>query len=288
MKRKIYADTNVWYGLGTGAIAKSALIGSDEALWATPINLLEIVGGVKIGNWTGRQVAASAIIKFGDGIATDPESHILACMGGVSDFESYSWDDVCRAMSTASDIQELENGVPDYFERVRRSVEVDKFATMKTEHYEAFALKVARACDGLVDGYLPAYQEKTKTPKLNKALREKFRQHARSAPFVEVLLRAGLGVRYQQVTNQSLDLSDEHVVARLVESFTSYGRIYAGYIAELVTTGRKPDVNDWGALELFLYLQGDARVITAEKKWWSIADAAGVGALVQRVSTGHQ
>jgi hypothetical protein len=55
------------------------------------------------------------------------------------------------------------------------------------------------------------------------------------------------------------------------------------YIIELATSRRKPHENDWMDLELFIYVQRDTRVATAERKWWTMANAAGVGRSVVKV-----
>jgi hypothetical protein len=74
-------------------------------------------------------------------------------------------------------------------------------------------------------------------------------------------------------------------VARAVASLTCYCAVYTHYLVRLLTQGALPEENDSGDLELFLYaIDDDHIVVTSEKKWKRIADAAGFGSRVRLVS----
>jgi hypothetical protein len=71
---RVTGDTNLFYYLGAGAIQKHDVVATGEELWATPMNMLEILAGVAGDEWSQRRDAARGIVACADQMSLDPES----------------------------------------------------------------------------------------------------------------------------------------------------------------------------------------------------------------------
>jgi hypothetical protein len=281
---RVYADTNIFYNLGAGRITKEQALGeAGRELWATPVNVLELVGAVVIKDWEARKAAANAILKYSDGMALDPESHLVMRLDEAKEVPQPIWKEICKAIVNSANPKELENGVPDFVDRVTREVNVSLASATRSSHYDDFADNMAQVCDSLIPGYYAAYRQKQELPKLKHDDRTNLRHLVASAPFLAAILKHGVLGRYQLITSRDFNMSTNEAAFRAIGAFTPYTAVYGAYVRELSTAGRKPDPNDWGDLELFLYLQDNDFVSTSEKKWWLIADLAHFGNRVVKV-----
>jgi len=272
--------------LGSGALLIEDVTGPGEKLWATPINMLEILAGVSPNEWDSRRDAAKAIVTYGDGMAADPEVHLAAVIERRPPALDKIWLDGAKALAQATSEVELLRGVSDFDDRVVRKAQPSIAAAAKAQHYEAFKSDIIKVCEHLVPGYKASVEAGTQAPVVEKPNRDKLRAFLASSEFIEEVFLTGLCKRYRLFGTSKIDLqSEDTFLAR--QDLDPYCRIYGAYLRELLTTRRKPDLNDWGDLELFIYLQPGTYVATAEKKWWTIADSVGLGDRVKKLVPKH-
>lgn len=280
-KTHLTADTNIFYYLGSGAISKSDIVGHHEELWATPVNVFELLAGVGVGNWLGRKQAAQAIIDFADSMAEDPEQHLVHLFRLTPQHGVLPWMDACRALADAKDEKELGRGVADFTNRVIRTVKYDLAAAAKEKHYRDFVEGMIDACDSELPGYAVAARNNRKLPALKKAAKEKLQKKFSSGQAFAVFLLFGLGGRFKLLTG---GWPKKAALSSAISALAPYFAVYSEYMIDLLATPRKPEKNDWGDLELFMYLQPGTFVATGEKKWLNIASQAGLGSRVRKVA----
>ncbi len=283
---RVTADTNVFYYLGAGALPKEAVVGAGEELWATPVNVLEVVAGVPGGNWEQRRDAARGIVGCADQMSLDPEEHLMAIMTRQSIAPAPNdslWLHGAKALAGAASEAELLGGVADFAERVVRTVKPTVATATKAEHYDGFKNDIIDVCESLLPGYRAAVAARSQAPVVEKGSRKDVRAFLSSPEFVAAVFFAGLGERHRLCSGSALDLHSATTMDAL-RDLAPYCAVYGAYLRELLTARRKPEANDWGDLELFIFLQPETLVATAEKKWWDIAKQAGLGGLVRKIA----
>jgi len=281
-RSRVTADTNIFYYLGSGALSKEDVVGEGDALWATPINVLEILAGVSLEEWTERRDAATAIVQHADAMAADPEEHLAASIERRPAVGGNIWLEAAMALGQAKSEYELKQGVADFSERVVRVVDTPVAAAAKAKHYDDFKFDIIKVCDDLLPGYRAAIENGTQAPVAGKSVRDLLRRNLCSPQFVVAVFFGGIVGRYRLIAARDVDLESDNTFLALRE-LAPYCGIYGAYLRELLTARRKPESNDWGDLELFLYLQPGTFVATTEKKWWTIADLVGLGGRVRKI-----
>lgn len=139
------------------------------------------------------------------------------------------------------------------------------------------------------DGWLRADPEtrKKQVPRLKGAAKDAFISKTKHAGWNLTLIvnchrRALMGAR--KIQSAVLPTEAAVTVSKAVASLTCYCAVYTHYLARLLTRGALPEENDSGDLELFVYaIDDDHMVVTSEKKWKRIADAAGFNGRVRLV-----
>ena len=279
---RVTADTNVFYYLGNGSATKTNFVFEGEQLYATPVNALELVSGITLKSWKARKAAAAAIVENGVMLA-DPESHLVSIFKRSTAAPEDFWLEGMKALAQASSEDELGSGVSDFKEKVTRSVKTEFAKAFRASHYEDFVKDVAKACDQLVPGYADAVANQTQAPIVEKANRKAIREFFLSPLFVATVFFGGLAHRYKLIANTTIDIQKDETFDAL-RDLAPYCAVYGAYLKGLATERRKPDVNDWGDLELFLYLQPDTYIVTAEKRWRALAAEVGLESRVRNTS----
>jgi hypothetical protein len=192
------------------------------------------------------------------------------------------WFQGARALADSTLEVELLGGVNDFVERVVRTAKPSVAAAAKTQHYEGFKTDIISVCESMLPGYKDAVDQKTQAPVVNKPSRKGVREFLSSPEFVAAVFFAGLAERHRLCSGCVLDLQASSTMDALSD-LAPYCAVYGGYLRELLTARRKPEANDWGDLELFIYLQPGTFVATAEKKWCEIAKLAGLVGRVRQI-----
>lgn len=281
-KVKVTADTNIFYYLGLNRLSKNSFISSNEKLYATPINVLEIIAGVGLNKWQERRSAARAILDYADGMTLDPDTHLISIIDCSPKKQKIPWIEACEALASAAKASELTSGVSDFKKKVIRKVKTNIANTMKNSHYDDFIAKIVDMCDSILPGYKRAFTNNTSIPTIPKNDRTKFRKSLKSPDFFTTIFIQGLAERYKLIQGVPLKFDPQNYV-QLITNLAPYIFAYGGYLHELLTARRKPEKNDWGDIDLFLYLQPDTYIATAERKWWTISKHANIDHRIKKI-----
>lgn len=265
---RVIADTNIFYNLSTNKLTKNQFVKNTERLYATPISLLEIVSRIDDFNWRERRDAAQAILQYAELIGDDPERHLAAMFGRRLNQQSFDWNRACHDVARAQCVTQLRSGV-----------RIDLADRLYREPYRIFTRKMIAVCDQVIPGYENAANAGKHAPKFPKAKRESFRKFLKNDYFFTNTLLV-LSEKVPYITGCRPSISG---MKHGFDALSPYAKIYAGYLLELLTTGRKPDKNDFGDLEIFKYLQPGGFVVTAEEKWQQIASHVGLEKMVRIV-----
>lgn len=262
-KPHVTADTNIFYYLGDGSLKRKDIVSSSEELWAAPINILEIISSRE--DFSKRVSAARAILAA-DNIDIDPNEYLASLLEGRSPIADNNWKTICEALATATSEEKLW-----------QTIDIAWAVDERCKEYAAFYCRTIHMCDKSVPGYTDACFRKTQPPRMTKELREDFRKS------IPILRQSRLQdyvswrIAEEKKKNSGASFSATVEIEKAVSDvYNSYITMYIGYAEKLLVEGAKPDINDWGDLELFKHLHSGHYVVTAEKKWVRIAEKAGL------------
>jgi hypothetical protein len=279
---RVTGDTNIFYYLATGAVTKSKIVSPGEELWATPINVIEIIAGVSTADWEKRRDAAGAIVKYADRMSADPEEHLASLFEHRPTSSEFDWLSAAKTIRDSTSPESLETNIAIIAHNSGDTIKPSVANAFKSAHYEDFKSEMVKVCDSLLPGYKVAVESGCEAPVVTKPTREKLRAFLASPEFTAAVFFAGLTERYKTFGAQTVDPQSKATLVAL-QGLAPYCSIYGAYLRELLTARRKPDSNDWGDLELFVYLQPSTYVATAERKWWALADLVGLGGRLKKV-----
>lgn len=294
MPKNLILDTNVFYNLGSGLLTLDTIRSPGDSLFYSPLSVLELAGKWSARSFLDRKAAAQAILTSGAAELPDPDTFL------TRDIFAYemkrppvSLIDAVKAMAASREMGSLISGVEDYAERVVRRVSVAK-AEMWRQVIEGKwkndMLAIQRMEIPRFDGWHradPAIR-KQQVPRLRGDAKNLLVQNTKHPGWNLTLVvnchrRALMGARKIQGIVAPTEASA--TINRAVACLTCYCAVYTQYLLRLLTDGALPEENDSGDLELFLYATDDDHVVvTSEKKWKRMADAASFGTRVRLVS----
>lgn len=267
----LIADTNVWYDIGAGRRNPGILKSNGHRLVATPISLLEIVSLIDNHNLSARKNAAKAVVDYADVISNGSEYHLAGLWGFKLQNPHIPWVEAFKAIAQASSVPELEAGVADFTDMVKRKINVPLAKTWRTYHWDNFKDQVITAIDQYLPGYKTA-REQGKVKHYNKQDGEIFAKLIKSEyvrkTVVNVTFHRALLVTEQPIRNPTVD---EYNHAEPLVS--SYVDAYIEFLIGCATT-YAPQSNDLGDSECFLYLQSNKAFLSSDRRWVSIARKA--------------
>jgi hypothetical protein len=293
MSIQLILDTNVFYDLGDGRLSLSEVRADPtEQVCYSPISPLEIAGKWSSRSFIARRGAAAAILSSGAVELPDTDTLLIRDIFGYTPaFPQFSFAEGVKAMARSATMSELTSGVPDFTRGVVRSVSVAAIGQWRQQVEgdwvkDHIALQ-ASTIPGFTQWYDPdPAQRRGAVPKLKGTKKAEFLNQIHSPEFSAALIgdlqkRALLSV----VDDASLSASKAKV-GKYLEAITAvacFCGCYKEYFARLMTGGLLPQENDSGDIELFLYSADDDHiVVTSDRKWKSLAEAAG---FAQRVRT---
>jgi hypothetical protein len=266
----LISDTNVWYDIAAGRRDPAALKRGENQLVAIPVSFLEIASKIETRTWEERRGAAGAVVKYADQIAADPESH-LASLWGLPVGAEFPWIEGFKAIAQATSVADLANGVDDLEERVRRKLNVPLAQGWREYHWKDFAEGVTDAIDEHCPGYKAA-RANGKYKYLRKERAKSFADAMRSKDVSDLLL--GATFLRAQITSGDTKRPTRWEMDRVGPLLAPYINAYTEYVIGCATGQFAPQPNDLGDCECFLYLQGDSRLLSQDKKWMAICRKA--------------
>jgi hypothetical protein len=294
MSNHLILDTNVFYDLGDGRLSLGQVRADPaERICYSPITPLEIAGKWSSRSFAARRGAAAAILSSGAVELPDTDTLLIRDIFGYTpDFQRFSFVEGVKAMARSATMSELTTGVPDYTGGVVRSVSVAAIGRWRQQVEGDWVKNHIALQSATIPGFAEWYdpdpaQRSGEVPKLKGKGKAEFLGQVRSPEFSAALIgdlqkRALLSV----LRDESLSAS-EAKVEKYLEAITAlacFCGVYREYFARLMTGGLLPRENDSGDIELFLYSTDDDRVVvTSERKWKSLAEAAGFARRVRTV-----
>jgi predicted nucleic acid-binding protein len=275
---KLVCDTNVFYNFVEGTRDPKALKeNGTHQVCVSPVAFMEIASKLTTSNFAKRRDTAQAILDHADIYLKDTERHLADIWKFPIPSLVTDWKEGLKAIASAPDLEALEKGVPDFQDRVVRTVAVETAFEWREEHYDDFAQRFI----GAIVSEVPKYQQGKGGPKYLRGDRaDGFKKKFNDLGFVGAVLfatqmRVALHLEEMPVEEFKKLLPDAKTHDAAWIALDPYLKVYRQYIIESATE-RKPQPNDWGDLEYFIYLQDDRRLVTREKRWINSAKAAGI------------
>lgn len=276
----LVGDTNVFYDLAEGTRDPEVLKANGKhRLCVSPVAFLEIASKIDVNNFEKRKRAARAVLDHADVYLKDTERHLAEIWRFPIPPLAADWREGLKAIANAADLAALEKGVPDFQDRVVRKVAVDVAFDWREKHYDDFA---ERFIDEIASE-VPRYRREKGGPKyLAGVSADEFRKKFNDPGFLLAVLfatqmRVALHLKEMPEDELRKILPDAHTHDAALKALEPYVKMYRQYVIESATE-RMPKANDWGDLEYFIYLQGDRRLVTREKRWIASARVAGIDA----------
>lgn len=295
MARNLILDTNVFYDLGAGSLTPSDIGDADETLWYSPLSVLELAGKWSSRTFLARKAAANAILASGAKELPDQDTYLTRDLFGYAlKRPPVLLTDAVKAMADSHEMKSLVSGVSDFADRVVRRVsvtKVEKWRDVIEGKWVDDMLSIQRSEIPRFDAWHksdPATR-KQQVPRLRGRSKDTFLGSTKTPAWDLTLVlnlhhRALMGAR-RMVSPNVPPTEAASTVHKAITSLSCYCGVYTQYLIRLLTDGALPEPNDSGDLELFMYAADDNHVVvTSEKKWKRIADAAGFGKRVRLVS----
>lgn len=266
MKNKnIVADTNIWYDIADGVIDVNK-IKTHGRLCATPINLLELVSKLDDLNFLKRKKAAEAALTHADRFLQSNETYLVRYFNGKSS-DNFDWKEGFSTLTKASSLEELRDGFIDFQNNVIRSQNTQLILEWREHQYMDFRTEVIKAVEQILPGYENALQQNGKIPKITNM---KLVDFFDSDEFFRASLKAAKW--RMKLSPNTKKIKINKISNEVAHKLTVYLKAYAAYLKYLATQEAKPQMNDLGDHEAFMYLQNKNWVLaTSDKRWVNIA-----------------
>lgn len=273
--KNIVADSNVWYSLASGNKDVEMIVTKEGRLCVTPTNLFELAYGINDSNFAKRKNTALVVLQFAKRYLQSNEAY-LARYWGLDLDENIDWREGFISISKANSVQELIDGYADYENKVFRKQNIPFLRDWRTFQYIDYKQKVMEAVNKIMPNYLERIAKGRSIPK---TLDENIIGFLDSKEFVEASListfdRTKLGYIVDNLPGCPSKPSKQSSLDAFYK-VKPYIRAYAEFLKYICEFGAKPDDNDLGDHELFLYLQNkNWTLATADKRWVKIGQKA--------------
>ncbi len=269
-KKIIVADTCVWYHLSGNNERMLNRITSLGELYATPISFLELVCKMSSEFNRGRN-AINAVVRYAKDCLPIHELE-LSRYFGVDIKDDINWMDrfrFARALKNSNELittRKIFNADNHRYETV--TFKIDLITEWKKQIYSAFNDSVINAITSFIE---PNYKNQVKTGNIVKIddkekLSMLLNNEAMYQSLVDMLSFRANNFIFDW-NGKRIDF-DEKTLSKAKLKLDCYIKIYAEYIMDILERGAKPDRNDLGDFESFMYLEDDNFMLaTTDKKW---------------------
>jgi len=274
---RLIADTNVWYDIAGSRRNPRSLKRDGHTLAATPINSLEIASSLSEHTFDQRRDAARAVINYADEIVLDTETHLAQLWGFDPPDFGIDWMIAFKAIADARNADEVQRGVDDFGANLIRRVNVQLASKWRSYHWEDFMHKVEDAIDAEFPGYKQARLQGRVIHMDHDRAREFEREILSNACWIRIFLATY--ERALLVVGRPIQMPSREQLSAAAAALHVYVNSYSRYLIKCASTFA-PQANDWGDLESFIYLQGNNRLLTRDRRWIDIAREAGSAAML--------
>jgi len=268
----VICDTNVWYRIGRG-FDPNPLKNAGARFLVSPISFLEIGSEIFEKNFEKRRRAARAVLDYGDDVLEDPERHMARIWNLSLPPVSFDWRDAFKAVADASSSGEIQQGVDDLKERVRRRINLPLLSLWRNGQWKSFEMDVIGVIDSICPGYADARSE-GRAIYMNAATGKLLRNFIDCNPFFKLTVMS-TRIRLSLHFKEPIPEPTASEVANAEAALAPYAKAYGGFLY-LVATKFAPRPNDWGDLEYFTYIQDGRKLLTFDNKWLEVAKEVGL------------
>jgi hypothetical protein len=267
-EKYIVADTNVWYYLAKKNNEKlNNLFRRIGKLCSIPLNLLEIAYKINEENFERQKVVVNIILKKTK-IYLPHSSIFLKQSWGFKCDDEYDWKEGYKGIARAKSYHDLIDGYKDYLDLVIRKFNAPSARELKKLFCGFFYSEIIKAVDSIVPGYGEQIKNKGQPPKLKD--KKKLALFDDDNFIYTIILTTWDRLKnFEEENGISIDArpsSDAFLTAE--SNLIIFAKAYAEYLRYLSQEGAKPEENDIGDIECFLYLRNDNYILaTAEKRW---------------------
>jgi hypothetical protein len=277
---KIIADTNVWYYLSNKNNKKlNNLLKKVGTLCSTPISFLEIVSKINEGNFEKRKGVAEALIEKSQEYL--PNSEIfLKQSWGFDCHDELDWKQGYGILAEAQNYQGLINGYVDLEDLMVKKLNIPLAKLWRDYKYNQFYYDIAKAINTLIPNYIKKINSAGKIPKIKDATKLSLFNEQN---FIDTIIKTTWHrlTLYNGNTPEIKGKLTDGKFQKAKHKLSPYAKAYAEYLKYLCEFGAKPEGNDAGDLECFLYLRDkDYIIATAETRWIKIGNKACPGQIL--------
>jgi len=266
-KYKIVCDTNIFYEIAYRRIDPVKIKQNGNKILASPINFIELASFVNERNFEWKREAAKAILKYADEVLDDPDRYLASLWGIKLEPLNINWWNYFKVIAEAKDIRQLEEGILDLKNLEIHKLNLD-FINLYRSYYKDFKRKAEEGFNSLIIGR-SRLREKGKIKYLNKIESKKFKEVLED-PQIKRRVVSDTYKRIECYANQAKNIIyTDARISHMQRKLRVYIKVFLQYIFKLGTTFAPVD-NDWGDLELIIYIQNNHKFFTRERRWIKI------------------
>lgn len=280
-------DTNVFYDLGAGKLKIGDIAQPGEVVAYSPVSALELAGKFTSRTFNKRKAAAQAILDHTTLELPDQDTYLTRDVFGWNLLDApFSFAEGVRAMAQSTSPANVVAGVEDLLARVIRRVSVPKAHGWRLVTEGKWVKDLTKIQRDTIPKFKKWEQDKSRpVPALKGKAKDDFLASTKTLEWATALI-VGCQARALDGAKRDATLvptaASAVTLSSAIDQVACYCAVYTHYLIELLTNKTLPKNNDSGDIELFLYATADDRVVvTSEKKWKRIAEAAGFGQRVR-------
>ena len=138
-------DTNAFRNIGEGDLPDDGGKAAGADVCYSPVSVLELASKYTEGSFEHRRNAARAMRDSDATLLVDPELYLTQVFALPPAEDEFDWTQAVHAMADSTTMEELQQGVADYTQHVRRRVNLG-FAKSYCEGIESDLISSATCC----------------------------------------------------------------------------------------------------------------------------------------------
>lgn len=272
IKKIIVADTCVWYHLSGKNEQMLNRINSFGELYATPISFLELACKMS-SEFNRARNAVDAVVKYAKNCLPMHEL-VLSRYFKVDIKDDINWMDRFRLARVIKNLDELNELIanrkifnPNNHRYETVIFNINLITKWRKQIYSDFNNLVIDAITAVIE---PNYKNQVRSGNIlkvnDKNKLSMLNNHEMYQELVDALSIRANNFIFDRIKTR-IDF-DEKTLNKAKSKLDCYIKIYIEYIKDILKRGAKPNRNDLGDFESFMYLENDNFMFaTTDKKW---------------------
>ena len=266
MSKKIIADTNIWHYLSKKNEEILNILKGSGILCCSPINFFEIASAVNEKNFLDKKSAAESVVNYAQEYLPSNEI-FLKQSWGFNCNDDINWKELFGELACAKNYKDFNNYIIKKFK-------VPSNESWRDNLYKPFFEDIKKYINRIIPNYIIKIDIDERIPKIkDKAELSKFNDE----DFIDEIIIS----TWSRLKSNSKKIADgvegyptELIFNEAKPKILSYAKAFAEYVKYLCD-GAKPEENDAGDLECFLFLRDDNYILaTADKRLFKIGKKA--------------